>query len=324
MYEPSLLTRIRVASLAASAVILLASPSSAQLAPEISSSAQPMPDKDKSIHAQKKRTAKSQPNASVATTPPAPEKAKGADASVGPNASAAGSAAQNPIAAEISIPLQNNTGFGVGPYHQPLNDLVIEPVIPFKLGSDWNLITRWITPVIYQPRLSPSDGEMTGIGNLEPQFYFSPANPGPIIWGVGPQAWLPTASGGKLGVNRWGGGPAAVAVTIEGPWLLGVLAGNVWAGAHDTRVNETTLNPFVFYNLPGGWYLMSSPIMTADWTQSPGQEWTVPLGGGVGRTFSFGGQALNARVQLFDDVVRPRYGPRWQMQFELQFLFPAT
>jgi hypothetical protein len=29
--------------------------------------------------------------------------------------------------------------------------------------------------------------------------------------------------------------------------------GNVWAGAQNYRVNEMTVNPFVFYNLPGGW-----------------------------------------------------------------------
>ena len=55
--------------------------------------------------------------------------------------------AQNPIADLISLPLQNNTNFGLGPDDQTQNILNVQPVWPFKLNDDWNLITRTIIPV---------------------------------------------------------------------------------------------------------------------------------------------------------------------------------
>jgi hypothetical protein len=64
-------------------------------------------------------------------------------------------AAQNPIAAMISLPLQNNIYGEVGPNHNATgNVLNIQPVIPITLG-DWNIISRTIAPLIYQPSLQP-------------------------------------------------------------------------------------------------------------------------------------------------------------------------
>ena len=43
------------------------------------------------------------------------------------------------------------------------------------------------------------------------------------------------------------------------------------------------------YNLPDPWYLVSGPIMTANWAAAKaGDVWTVPLGGGVGKLFRLG------------------------------------
>src|SRR3954470_10405212 len=63
-------------------------------------------------------------------------------------------AAQNPISDVISLPLQNNFNFGVGPRNQLQYILNVQPVVPITLDHDWNLITRWITPIISQPPLS--------------------------------------------------------------------------------------------------------------------------------------------------------------------------
>jgi len=232
--------------------------------------------------------------------------------------------AQNPIANIISLPFQNDTYFESGPYRRTANALLIEPVYPIKLDEDWNVITRTIVPLVYQPRLSPTAGSQFGLGNIEPQFYLSPAHPGDIIWGVGPQLWLPTATARTLGVNKWGAGPAAVAVKIQDPWLYGALLNNVWAGTSGTRrVNQLTLNPFAFYNFPTGWYLFSSPVITANWHDAPqDKHWTLPLGGGVGRLFKIGNQPINARFQFFDNVERPNYAPRYELQLQIQFLFP--
>lgn len=136
--------------------------------------------------------------------------------------------AQNPVANLISLPFQSNTNFGVGPFHSPQEILNIQPVIPVTINQDWNLITRWITPIISQPKLSPTDQEQFGIGDLNPSFFLSPARPGEIIWGIGPTFLLPTATDQNLGNHRWGAGPSAVLLTIQGHWVLGVLANNIW------------------------------------------------------------------------------------------------
>ena len=61
--------------------------------------------------------------------------------------------AQNPIANMYSLPLQNNTNFGIGHHDRTQNILNIQPVLPFELSEDWLLITRTIVPVIYQPNI---------------------------------------------------------------------------------------------------------------------------------------------------------------------------
>ncbi len=242
-----------------------------------------------------------------------------------PSANALREAAQNPIASLISVPFQNNTNFSVGPYHQTQNVLNIQPVIPFKLNEDWNLVTRWITPVVYQPRLSPQEGPEFGLGNIQPAFFLSPAKPSNgIIWGVGPQFFLPTATDKTLGVNEWGAGPGFVALTIQEPWVYGALVNNVWAGTGGARVNQLLIQPFINYNLPDGWYLTSVPAITANWVASESNRWTVPVGGGFGRLFRIDKLPVNAQVQAFYDVARPTGAPSWTLRFQLQFLFPAA
>lgn len=233
-------------------------------------------------------------------------------------------AAQNPISNMISIPFQNNTNFSAGPHRHTQNVLLIQPVIPFHLNADWNLVTRWITPVINQPRVSPTQGAEFGLGALQPQFYLVPSHTGSVLIGLGPQFQLPTATDHMLGVNKWGAGPALAALTIQGPWVVGVLANNMWAGSEGPRVNKLTLNPFVNYNMAGGWYLSSAPVMTADWLSHGSDRWTVPVGGGIGRVFKYNDQPINARVQVFNNVVRPAGAARWILQMQVQLLFPTT
>jgi hypothetical protein len=103
-------------------------------------------------------------------------------------------AAQNPVADLISVQFQDNPAFNFGPYNGTQNVLNFQPVIPFHLNDDWNLITRPITPIVYQPKLAPDLGPEFGLGNIEPQFFLSPAHPGKLIWGVGPAFYLPTAT----------------------------------------------------------------------------------------------------------------------------------
>jgi hypothetical protein len=234
-------------------------------------------------------------------------------------------AAQNPVADLISLPLQNNTNFGVGPGDDVQNVLNIQPVIPIKMSENWNLITRTIAPVIYQPELVPGYGSEFGLGDINTTLFLSPAKPGKIIWGVGPVFSFPTASDRVLGTDKWSAGPSAVVLTIRGPWVVGALANNLWsyAGDDDRKdVNQFLLQYFINYNLPKGWYISSAPIITANWKADSGNKWIVPFGGGIGKIFRIGKQPVNAQVQAFYNVEKPDNGPDWTLRLQLQFLFP--
>ena len=164
-------------------------------------------------------------------------------------------AAQNPIAAMISLPFQNNTTFNAGPEKQTLNVLNIQPVIPVKLDDDWNLIARTILPVISQPGFVPGQDRVNGLGDTQVELFVSPAKPGKLIWGLGPILQLPTNSNDALGTKKWGIGPAVVLLTSEGHWLYGVVATNVWsfAGPGDAApINQMLVQYFINYNFEGG------------------------------------------------------------------------
>jgi hypothetical protein len=201
---------------------------------------------------------------------------------------------QNPVADLISVPFQSNFNFGAGPNGATIYVLNVQPVIPLTLTEDWNLITRVITPVINQPLLFEGGESAFGLGDINPTFFLSPAKPGKLIWGVGPTFTLPTATDSLLGSSQWSIGPAAVALSMQGPWVFGALANQQWsfAGWGDRDVSQLLIQPFVNYNLPDAWYLVSAPIITADWEASSGNKWTVPLGGG-GRETVQAGQAAD-------------------------------
>jgi len=103
-------------------------------------------------------------------------------------------ATQNPVASLISVPLQNNSNFGIGPYNRTGDIFNIQPVIPVKLSDNVMLITRVIQPLVWQPYPSQPTGGQVGIGDMNPTFFLSPANPGKLIYGAGPAFILPTAT----------------------------------------------------------------------------------------------------------------------------------
>ena len=243
---------------------------------------------------------------------------------------------QNPVADLISVPFQNNYNFAAGPKHNHMLYLLnIQPVIPIHITENWNLIARIIQPVINIPSLAPG-GNATGLGDMNPTFFLSPAKSGELIWGVGPTFTLPTATDKLLGDGKFSLGPAAVALTIQGHWVYGVLINNQWsvAGWTSGHVNEMLMQPFINYNLPDHWYLVSAPIITANWAAAKaGDVWTAPLGDGIGKLFRLGEilplegheiakLPINTQIQAFGNIARPDDGAKWQLRFQFQFLFP--
>ena len=232
---------------------------------------------------------------------------------------------QNPVADLISVPFQNNTDFGVGPHNRVKNTLNIQPVWPFKLTENLNLITRTILPVIRQPDLARDSGDTNGLGDLNTTLFLSPSKSSPIIWGVGPILQFPTATDEVLGTRKWAAGPSGVALTMQGPWVVGAVTSQLWSYAGNSdrdKVSFFLFQYFVNYNFKGGFYLTSSPIITANWEAASGNKWVIPFGGGVGKIFRIGKLPLNAQTQAFYNVEQTTFGPDWTLRFQLQFLFP--
>ncbi|HUL88806.1 MAG TPA: outer membrane protein [Pseudolabrys sp.] len=231
---------------------------------------------------------------------------------------------QNPIADLVSVPFEGNNNFHTGPFNRFQEVFDIQPVVPLHINESWNLIARTIVPVISQP--SPIFNSNTnGIGDITEELFLSPLNSGPLIWGVGPVFTIPSATDPILGQGKVLLGPTIVLLTTPGHWVIGVLANNQWSVGGDPlrrSVNEMLVQPFINYNMAHGWYLSTSPVITANWLATPGQQWTIPVGGGFGRVFRLGDQPVNASIKAYYNVERPTGASTWSLVTTLTLLFP--
>ena len=258
----------------------------------------------------------------LSVTPLHAEQAGGSDASDLAKQS------QNPVADMISLPLQYNTYLDTGPEGDRTQDvLLVQPVMPMNLNDDWNFIARPIIPVLNQPGFTPAQDREYGFGNIQFQGFFSPKDQvGGWILGVGPYFEFPTNSNpdNRFGSDNFSAGPALVALQMKGPWVYGGLITQLWSYAgNDAEVNMTAIQPFLNYNMEDGWYLSVSPTLTANWSAADSDDrWTIPVGGGIGKIFHMGNQPVNASVRAYYNVEAPRAGADWQLQFQMQFLFP--
>jgi hypothetical protein len=244
---------------------------------------------------------------------------------------------QNPVGSMVSVPFQNNTSFNFGEDDGTQNILNIEPVYPVRLSESWNLIPRFIIPLVWQP---VNQDTTFGLGDINATAFFVPSKAGKLIWGVGPSFLMDTATSSELGTGMWSAGPSVVVLTMPGNWVFGSLFSQLWSFTthsgdsityHFTelvppspgdpaKVNSFTWQYFVNYNLKDGWFLTSAPTMTANWEAD--QSWLVPIGGGVGKIFHMGKQPAKLAAQGFYNVVKPDGAASWSLQAMFVLLFP--
>lgn len=299
------------------------------------------------------------PQPALAQAPATPSESTdpsgGAAETSGPSQEALAKAAQNPIASMISIPIQWNATPGTqwapnsvdadASHDRVMNVVNVQPVFPFKLSDDWTLVTRTIIPFLGIPFAEPkvdltpagepyvvrwNEEQRIGLGDINPSGFFVPTLEGDFTLGFGPTLSAPV-SNAPLSSGKWAAGPALVGVYTKGPWVVGGLVNNMWSFAGDedrADVNKMLIQPFVNYNLPKGWYLSFSPIITADW-ENEDQGWTVPVGAGVGRVFKLGKQPINFSVHGYYNAIKPEIGGDelmgdWTIRTQIQFLIPTV
>lgn len=231
----------------------------------------------------------------------------------------------------ISVPFENNANFNSGPDNKVLNVLNVKPVVPVSIGNDWNLINRAIVPIMSQPGIDgTSIGRKNGFGDITYQGFFSPKETikmgeTNVSWGIGPQIQMPTHSNDRLGSSRWAAGPSFVALGIDKKWVYGALVSQIWDitdNKSDDDISMMTFQPFVNYNFGKGWYVSSAPVMTANWEAKGSDQWTIPLGGGVGRVVHIGKQAINFKAAVYGNVAKPENGSDYNIQLSATLLFP--
>lgn len=232
----------------------------------------------------------------------------------------------NPVADLISVPFQGNYNVGIGPAEDGTQAYInFQPVIPFKLNDDWNLISRTILPVTTQNDIFPGAGSQLGLGNTTESLFFSPSRPmNGIIWGVGPIFYLPTATDPLLGPEKWGAGPTGVALWQGGPWTAGILASQTWSFAGDDSladISATYMQPFVSYTTKDAWTFTLNSESTYNWIND---RWSVPVNAIVSKLVTFDNQPISFFAGARYWAVSPEdIGPTgWGARFGMTFLFP--
>ena len=236
---------------------------------------------------------------------------------------------QNPVAALISVPIQNNWDFGIGPAHAMKYTVNIQPVVPIGISDDWNLIVRTIVPVIYQealvnnPKAPNGLGQShSGLGNTTQTFFFSPKEPvGGWILGAGPVGYYPTATESILGPGQWGAGPSIVALQQKNGFTYGALVNHIWSftGWDNQEVNATFLQPFVGYTTKTYTTLTLNTETTYNWVT---QEATAPMNIMLQQLVKIGGMPVAFQLGYRYYVEKPNGGPDWGLRFAITFLFP--
>jgi len=230
----------------------------------------------------------------------------------------------NPVSALISVPFQNNFEFHLGPHDDGFKyTLNFQPVIPFSLNKDWNLITRTIVPFIDQTDVVPNTTQ-TGLGDITQSFFFSPKQKvGGLTIGFGPVFLYPSATDELLGSEKWGAGPTIVLVRQEGPWSWGVLLNHIWSFAGDERrnyVSSTFIQPFISYATKTKTTFSLNAESSYDWHNS---QWTVPINLSIAQLTKIGSLPVQFTIGGKVYVEGPNGAPDWGIRFTVTPLFPT-
>ncbi|MFC1657160.1 transporter [Candidatus Moduliflexota bacterium] len=255
--------------------------------------------------------------ASAAFAPAA--RAQGSDADLAQELS-------NPVADLVTIPVQMNYDGDIGPADDGWKlQTNIQPVIPFGVGENWNLITRTILPVIYQDDIFPGAGSKFGLGDVNMTLFLSPKAPtsGGITWGAGPVLLVPTATDSQLGAEKWGAGPAMVALTVRGPWTVGALANHLWsfAGESDRAdISNTFVQPFAAYTWPSAWTASVQSETTYNWET---EKWSIPVNASIAKLVRWGKLPVSLQAGAGYWVESPDAGPEGlRLRLQANFVLP--
>jgi hypothetical protein len=165
-----------------------------------------------------------------------------------------------------------------------------------------------------------------GFGDILSGFFFSrKARQKKSYLGIGPVVTMPTASNELLGSDQWTIGPGAHFSTEIGRWSTGFFIWQSWGLTNDPSkkaVNQLFGKPYFIYAVTEKWNLIYVPLgLSHSWKSPQGDDWTVPIGGGVRRLFKMQDKTMGLQFQAFDYVARKPTDPEWELRCTIEFLF---
>ena len=232
----------------------------------------------------------------------------------------------------FALPMEVEHDFGAA--NGEATFIRILPLWSLPLGANWRLINLDQVLLAEAPGFvpgrpinpNPTLGERAfGLGDLLHASFLTPEGQGKFIWGAGLGLSLPTATSRPLGSGKWAMGPALRLTFRSSLWNLGAVAIQRWSFAGDESrpdLNALIIRGTFRFQLPGPWYLVSAPIITANWNAPSSQRWLVPAGGGPGIVFDVGDHRWATSLQAYVNAVRPEGAPEWAVRFQLVAAIP--
>lgn len=223
-----------------------------------------------------------------------------------------------------------------------VNTTTIQPVMSLQWSEEWRLIFRPVIPIQSVdtvtgfnfitdepegPMIGADFERETGLGDIVLWTAFSPQYTPPLVYGFGPTIMMDTASDKWLGTGKWSAGPMGTIVHITDKWIVGAVAQHWWSFAGDSdrnEVNLTDIQPILRYRLSPSTNIGFAPNIRCNWDADSGEQWTVPIGGGISTVLMLGKLPVAVGVEYYYYVETPdSLGPKHQFRFFFTPVLPA-
>jgi len=234
---------------------------------------------------------------------------------------------ENPLSSLWSLTFQENYIISTGSLVDgsvTSNNFFFQPFLPFPVGNMKMLVIRPVFPLVTQPVIDPTTGEVTshttGFGDIQLFTAFGPDKKTGNIWGVGATFVFPTATEKNLGQGKFQAGPAVMYFILGKIWTFGTLAQHWWSIAGDENrkdVNRTDIQYIARRQIPGGWSIGMGPTISINWEAEEGNRVTFPIGLGITKTIRLGGTPIKMRIEPQYSIIKPDdIGVEWNIRFQ--------
>ncbi|TYB78240.1 neuromedin U [Bizionia myxarmorum] len=221
---------------------------------------------------------------------------------------------QNPLANIVNLPISYQLSFG-DDYANVLN---LEPSIPILITKKWMMVTETIIPILSMPTVS---GYNSGLGNIRFITSLTTVKQTGFSWGIGPAFMLPAVKE-SLGNNKFSIGPSLVALKQTYGFTYGLAVQNYFSvvgSSTKADVNILYAEIILSKTFSKDWYVYSNPQITADWNADSDNQWTVPLGLGIGKLVNHRYLPLNLKAGFYRYIANPMDAD-WLIQAQVSFL----